>query len=84
MDFWKLGYQKQWTQVLAFGLEKHRFYNPVIQNKTHIENLKRQLNQEMFLFFSYCILWRLCRLKDISSIPDGIFLIKSDKIIERL
>src|SRR3954466_10471481 len=25
------GYQKQWTQVLAFGLEKRRFYNPVIQ-----------------------------------------------------
>ena len=25
------GNQKQWTQVLAFGLEKYQFYNPVIQ-----------------------------------------------------
>ena len=45
------GYQRQWTQVLAFGLEKHRFYNPIIQNKTHIENLKRQLNQGNVPFF---------------------------------
>ena len=76
------GYQKQWTQVLAFGLEKHRFYNPVIQNKTHIENLKRQLNQGNVPFFSVIVFYGDCRFKDISSIPDGIFLIKSDKIIE--
>ena len=76
------GYQKQWTQVLAFGLEKHRFYNPVIQNKTHIENLKRQLNQGNVPFFSVIVFYGDCRFKDISSIPDGIFLIKSDRIIE--
>ena len=76
------GYQKQWTQVLAFGLEKHRFYNPVIQNKTHIENLKRQLNQGNVPFFSVIVFYGDCRFKDIISIPDGIFLIKSDKIIE--
>jgi len=76
------GYQKQWTQVLAFGLEKHRFYNPVIQNKKHIENLKRQLNQGNVPFFSVIVFYGDCRFKDISSIPDGIFLIKSDRIIE--
>ncbi len=76
------GYQRQWTQVLAFGLEKHRFYNPVIQNKTHIENLRRQLNQGNVPFFSVIVFYGDCRFKDISSIPDGIFLIKSDRIIE--
>jgi hypothetical protein len=76
------GYQRQWTQVLAFGLEKRRFYNPVIQNKTHIENLKRQLNQGNVPFFSVIVFYGDCRFKDISSIPDGIFLIKSDRIIE--
>jgi hypothetical protein len=76
------GYQRQWTQVLAFGLEKRRFYNPVIQNKTHIENLKRQLNQGTVPFFSVIVFYGDCRFKDISSIPDGIFLIKPDRIIE--
>ena len=76
------GYQKQWTQVLAFGLEKRRFYNPVIQNKTHIENLKRQLNQGNVPFFSVIVFYGDCRFKDISSIPDGIFLIKSDRLLE--
>ena len=76
------GYQKQWTQVLAFGLEKHRFYNPVIQNKNHIENLKRQLNQGNVPFFSVIVFYGDCRFKDISSIPDGVFLIKPDRLLE--
>jgi len=76
------GYQRQWTQVLAYGLEKRRFYNPVIQNKTHIENLKRQLNQGNVPFFSVIVFYGDCRFKDISSIPDGIFLIKPGRILE--
>ena len=76
------GYQKQWTQVLASGLEKRRFYNPVIQNKTHIENLKRQLNQGNVPFFSVIVFYGDCRFKDISSIPGGVFLIKSYQVLE--
>ncbi len=76
------GYQKQWTQVLAYGLGKHRFYNPVIQNKTHIENLKRQLNQGNVPFYSVIVFYGNCRFRDINSIPDGIFLIKPDGIME--
>lgn len=33
--------QKQWTQVLAYGREKHRFYNPLLQNKSHIYALSK-------------------------------------------
>ena len=76
------GYQKQGTQVVAFGLEKHRFYNPIIQNKTHIENLKRQLNQGNVPFFSVIVFYGDCRFKDISSIPEEVFLIKSDRILK--
>ncbi len=78
------GYERQWTQVLAYGMEKHRFYNPVIQNKTHIENLKRQLNQGNIPFFSVIVFYGDCRFKEVSSIPDGIFLIKSDRLLETL
>lgn len=76
------GYQKQWTQVLAYGLEKRRFYNPVIQNKNHIENLKRQLNQGNVPFFSVIVFYGDCRFKDISAIPGGVFLIKSNEVLE--
>lgn len=78
------GYQKQWTQILAFGLEKHRFYNPIIQNKKHIEDLKRQLNQGNVPFFSVIVFYGDCRFKDISSIPDGVFLIRSYQVLEVL
>lgn len=35
--------QKKWTQVLAYGREKHQFYNPVLQNKSHIYALSKIL-----------------------------------------
>lgn len=28
--------QKEWTQVLNYGKVKHQFYNPILQNRTHI------------------------------------------------
>ena len=33
------GNHNNWTQVLAYGKRKFRFYNPVKQNKNHINNL---------------------------------------------
>lgn len=33
--------QKEWTQVLAYGQEKNRFYNPIFQNKSHIYALSK-------------------------------------------
>ena len=53
-----------------------------VQNKTHIENLKRQLNQGNVPFFSVIVFYGDCRFKDISSIPDGVFLIKSYQVLE--
>jgi hypothetical protein len=37
--------QLEWTQVLAFGGTKNRFYNPVKQNTTHIYFLAKALKQ---------------------------------------
>lgn len=33
--------QQYWTQVLAYGNTKNKMYNPLLQNKTHIYNLKQ-------------------------------------------
>ncbi|MBI1341917.1 MAG: hypothetical protein GC171_03170 [Terrimonas sp.] len=38
--------QKEWTQVLAYGREKHRFYNPILQNKSHIYALSKIVHRK--------------------------------------
>ena len=38
--------QLQWTQVLAYGKEKNKLYNPVKQNWTHVKRLSQLLNAE--------------------------------------
>lgn len=37
------GSSKYWMQILAFGEEKHQFYNPILQNRAHIEALRKLL-----------------------------------------
>lgn len=36
--------QNEWTQVLAFGNDKNKLYNPVKQNQTHIYRLTRLIS----------------------------------------
>ena len=36
------GNQSQWTQVLAYGKQKYRFYNPIMQNNKHVTELRKQ------------------------------------------
>ena len=38
--------QQNWTQVLAYGHSKHKLYNPVKQNQTHIYRLKELINTD--------------------------------------
>lgn len=33
--------QREWTQVLAYGKSKKHFYNPILQNHTHIYHLSK-------------------------------------------
>ena len=33
--------QRNWTQILAYGKRKYQFYNPILQNKKHIDDLKK-------------------------------------------
>ena len=39
-------YDKQWTQVMAYGKKKYHFYNPIQQNATHIHKLQEVLSPE--------------------------------------
>ena len=79
------GKNREWTQVLAYGQEKYRFYNPIMQNNIHIAELRKQLNPfENIKFFSVVVFYGDCVLKNISFVPDGTFLVKSGRVLEVL
>lgn len=69
------GYQNQWTQVLAYGKEKYRFYNPILQNNGHIEALKTRLEGVADVpFYSVIVFYGGCTLRDVSYIPKDTFI----------
>ena len=77
------GQYSQWTQVLAYGKRKYRFYNPIKQNNKHIVDLRKQLKQfENISFYSIVVFYGDCVLKDISFVPNGTFLVKSTRVLE--
>lgn len=73
----------QWTQVLAYGKRKYRLYNPIMQNSKHISDLKKQLRQfQTVPFYSIIVFYGNCVLKDINFIPNGTFLVKSNRVLQ--
>ncbi len=79
------GNYSHWTKVLAYGKKKYRFYNPIKQNQSHINALRKQLRQfENIPFFSIIAFYGECELKEINYVPNGTFLVKSHRIFEVL
>lgn len=75
------GNQPYWTQVLAYGDEKHRFYNPVFQNNGHINVLKKQLCRYAHVpFYSIIVFYGNCDLRDVDAIPDGTYVVYSHQV----
>lgn len=71
----------KWTQVLAYGKEKFKFYNPIMQNKKHIADLKKQLKQfENIPFYSIIVFYGNSVLKDFGHVPYGTFIIKPNSV----
>jgi len=76
---------KEWTQVLAYGQDKYRFYNPIIQNNKHITEIRKKLKQfENIPFYSVVVFYGDCVLKDINFVPNGTFLVKAARVLEVL
>lgn len=63
------GNQEYWTQVLNYGSEKNRFYNPVKQNKSHVQHLRDAIGNDSTIF-SCVIFHGNCVLKNVRNIPD--------------
>jgi hypothetical protein len=76
------GNQTKWTQVLAYGRKKYRFYNPIMQNNGHISALRKQLKQfEQIPFYSIIVFYGNCELKDVSFIPDRTYLVYPERVL---
>ncbi len=46
--------QHDWTQVLSYGKVKNKFYNPILQNKTHIYALSQIIGRKDCFESIYC------------------------------
>lgn len=69
-------HQKYWTQLLAFGKQKHRFYNPVMQNAGHIQAIRQCLpNNPDIPIFSVIVFFGNSEFKNVTCNADYTFII---------
>lgn len=74
-------HQRYWTQLLAYGKEKHRFYNPVMQNAGHIKAIRRGLPQNPGIpIYSVIVFFGNSEFKNITCNADNTFIIYSHSI----
>ena len=77
------GCQSYWTQVLAHSKQKYSFYNPIMQNNSHIEALKTKLAPFADVpLYSVIVFYGKCVFRDIRSVPEGVFLLKSYNVFK--
>lgn len=73
--------QKYWTQVLAYGREKHRFYNPIMQNNGHIQAIRDNLRSNYNIpIYSIIVFHGNCTLKNITAASDNDFIIYRNEV----
>ena len=69
-------HQKYWTQSLAYGKEKHRFYNPVMQNSGHIQAIRQCLQQNPDTpIYSVIVFFGSSEFKDVTCNANNTFII---------
>lgn len=74
-------HQKYWTQLLAYGKEKHRFYNPVMQNSGHIQAIRQCLSQNSSIpIYSVIVFFGNSELKNVTCNANNTFIIYSHSI----
>jgi hypothetical protein len=81
---WIFGTENQinWTQILAYGKRKYKFYNPILQNKKHVEDLKKFIQFEKIPVFSMIVFFGNCEFKNFIKLPNQTFLTKSNKVMD--
>lgn len=69
-------HQKYWTQILAYGREKHRFYNPIMQNAGHIQAIRHSLPQNPGIpIYSVIVFFGNSEFKNVTYSSDNTYII---------
>ena len=78
------GNSKYWMQILAYGEEKHQFYNPIWQNRSHITALRKLLpNNPDIPIFNIVVFYGNCEFKDLEYDTSGrIRVIYNTQVVE--
>lgn len=74
---------KYWTQSLNGG-HKYKFYNPIWQNRTHINVLKQHVDVEDKVFKSYIIFSERCTLKKMSVHSPEVKVMNRDVLVREI
>ncbi len=74
------GAQTYWTQVLNFGKEKHRFYNPVRQNSAHLRAIKDLFSPNTPVY-SVIVFGRDTTLRSIDNLPADTYVCTQGQIL---
>lgn len=78
------GNSKYWMQILAYGEEKHQFYNPIWQNRTHINALRKLLpNNPDVPIFNIVVFYGNSEFKDLNYDTSGrVRVIYNTQVVE--
>lgn len=78
-------YSQKWTQTLPAGRKAQKFYffNPILQNKGHINNLKKLLN-EAIPMFSIIAFSERCTLKRVPTNTRELKIINRGNVMSAL
>lgn len=76
------GLQDKWTQVLAYGSEKHQFYNPIMQNEGHIKAIRRTCEQLQDVpIYSIIVFYGSSRIRELSNTPDNCWVVYPSDVV---
>ena len=78
------GGRKHGMQILAFGKEKHQFYNPIWQNRTHITALRELLpNNPDVPVYNVVVFYGDCEFKELDyDTTERVHVIYSPYVVE--
>ena len=75
--------QKYWTQCLT-NKEHRQFYNPILQNQTHINILSKNIKIKRERMKSFIVFSERCELKKVPANSETFTIIKRNKFTETI